>query len=252
MQKPGESRGSIQMRIAIVSDIHGNRRAFDAVVADLRKITPDLIVHGGDLSSGGAHPAEIIDQIQSLGWPGVCGNTDEMLWAPNRLTEFTATLPQLAAIFQRVQDTIPWTIARLGEDRLSWLEKLPARYKCEDLSVVHASPDDCWRAPSQNATEDEFRKVYAPLNAKTIVYAHIYVPFVRCFDGWTVANTGSVSQSYDGDTRASYLVIDDGKLTTRRVEYDVQSEAEDLLQSGVPHADWMAKILLAGKYLPLE
>ncbi len=87
------------MRIAIVSDIHGNRRAFDAVLADLREVAPDLVVHGGDLSSGGAQPAEIIDQIQSLGWPGVCGNTDEMLWAPNRLTEFAATLPQLAAVF---------------------------------------------------------------------------------------------------------------------------------------------------------
>ncbi len=100
------------MRIAIVSDIHGNRRAFDAVLADLREVAPDLIVHGGDLSSGGAHPAEIIEQIQSLGWPGVLGNTDEMLYAPNRLAEFAATFPQLASVFQRVQDTIPWTVTK--------------------------------------------------------------------------------------------------------------------------------------------
>ena len=240
------------MRIAIVSDIHGNRRAFDAVLADLREVAPDLIVHGGDLSSGGAHPAEIIDQIQSLDWPGVCGNTDEMLYAPNRLTEFAATLPQLAAVFQRVEVSIPWTVNKLGADRLRWLEKLPIRYLREDLTLVHASPNDRWRAPAPNATEDEFRKVYAPLNTKTVVYAHIYVPFIRHFDEWIVANTGSVSQSYDGDTRASYLVVDDERLTTRRVEYDVQAEADDLLQSGVPHADWMAKILLAGKYVAPE
>ncbi|HXM14520.1 MAG TPA: metallophosphoesterase family protein [Candidatus Eremiobacteraceae bacterium] len=240
------------MRIAIVSDIHGNRRAFDAVLADLREVAPDLIVHGGDLSSGGAHPAEIIDQIQSLDWPGVCGNTDEMLYAPNRLTEFAATLPQLAAVFQRVEVSIPWTVNKLGADRLRWLEKLPIRYLREDLTLVHASPNDRWRAPAPNATEDEFRKVYAPLNTKTVVYAHIHVPFIRHFDEWIVANTGSVSQSYDGDTRASYLVVDDERLTTRRVEYDVQAEADDLLQSGVPHADWMAKILLAGKYVAPE
>jgi putative phosphoesterase len=240
------------MRIAIVSDIHGNRRAFDAVLADLREVAPDLIVHGGDLSSGGAHPAEIIDQIQSLDWPGVCGNTDEMLYAPNRLTEFAATLPQLAAVFQRVKVSIPWTVNKLGADRLRWLEKLPIRYLREDLTLVHASPNDRWRAPAPNATEDEFRKVYAPLNTKTVVYAHIHVPFIRHFDEWIVANTGSVSQSYDGDTRASYLVVDDERLTTRRVEYDVQAEADDLLQSGVPHADWMAKILLAGKYVAPE
>ncbi len=80
------------MRVAIVSDIHGNRRALEAVVADLRQIAPDVVVHGGDLAAGGAHPAEIIDQVRSLGWPGVRGNTDEMLWAPQRLAEYAATV----------------------------------------------------------------------------------------------------------------------------------------------------------------
>ena len=240
------------MRIAIVSDIHGNRRAFDAVLADLRQVAPDLTIHGGDLSSGGAHPAEIIDRIHSLGWPGVLGNTDEMLSAPNRLTAFAATLPRLAAVFRRVEDTIPWTVEKLGAERLHWLEQLPASHIREELMLVHASPNDCWRAPTPNATEGEFRKVYAPLNAKTVVYAHIHVPFIRQFNEWTIANTGSVSQSYDGDTRASYLVIDNGKLAARRVEYDVQAEADDLLQCGVPHAAWAAKILLAGKYVPPE
>ena len=66
----------------------------------------------------------------------------------------------------------------------------------------------------------------------------------------TVANTGSVSQPYDGDTRASYLVIDGQNITIRRVAYDVESEAKELLGSGVPHAEWLARILLAGKYVP--
>jgi hypothetical protein len=93
------------------------------------------------------------------------------------------------------------------------------------------------------------------------------VPYVRRVTGMTVANSGAVSQSYDGDTRASYLVIDglvmDGPATDmtaehaadgvtcsiRRVEYDVQAEAEDLLRSGLPNAEWMARILLAGRYV---
>jgi 3',5'-cyclic AMP phosphodiesterase CpdA len=57
------------MRIAILSDAHGNLRAFQAVLADLRQVAPDLVVHGGDLAYGGARPAEIIDQVRSLGWP---------------------------------------------------------------------------------------------------------------------------------------------------------------------------------------
>jgi predicted phosphodiesterase len=55
------------MRIAVVSDIHGNRTAFEAVLADLRQTSPDLILHGGDLPHGGSSPAEIVDQIRDLG-----------------------------------------------------------------------------------------------------------------------------------------------------------------------------------------
>src|SRR6266478_1026201 len=91
------------MRIAVVSDIHGNRRAFQSVLGDLRQVAPDLILHGGDLAAGGAHPAEIIDQIRSLGWPGVRGNTDEMLWAPERLTEYAAANPKIAPILAMVR-----------------------------------------------------------------------------------------------------------------------------------------------------
>jgi predicted phosphodiesterase len=53
------------MRIAIVSDIHGNRTAFEAVLVDLRQTAPDLILHGGDLADGGASPVEIVDRIRS-------------------------------------------------------------------------------------------------------------------------------------------------------------------------------------------
>ena len=70
------------MRIAIVSDIHGNRTAFEAVLADLRQTAPDLVLHGGDLADAGSSPVEIVDRIRDLGWQGVIGNTDEMLAMP--------------------------------------------------------------------------------------------------------------------------------------------------------------------------
>lgn len=62
------------MRIAIISDIHGNLPAFEAVLEDLLQSSPDLIFHGGDLATNGANPAAIVDQIRELGWPGVMGN----------------------------------------------------------------------------------------------------------------------------------------------------------------------------------
>ncbi len=238
------------MRVAILSDIHGNRRALEAVLADLRQVAPDLVLHGGDLPYGGTRPADIIDQIRELGWPGVRGNTDEMLWAPERLTEFAAKAPKLAPLLSRIQELIPPTLASIGEERLRWLKGLPQQYAGEGFSLVHASPDDCWRAPMPNASDDELLSTYASLRAPIVVYGHIHVPYIRRLPGMTVANTGSVSQSYDGDRRASYLVIDGETITIRRVEYDVESEAEELLRSGLPHADWLARILLAGKYCP--
>ena len=74
------------MRIAVLSDIHGNRTAFKAVLGDLKRTSPDLILHGGDLADAGANASEIVDQIRDLGWHGVVGNTDEMLFRPESLT----------------------------------------------------------------------------------------------------------------------------------------------------------------------
>src|SRR2546430_472448 len=81
------------MRTAIVSDIHGNRTAFEAVLADLKQTSPDLILHGGDLADSGSSPVEIVDRIRDLGWQGVVGNTDEMLFMPNSLRTLRSKRP---------------------------------------------------------------------------------------------------------------------------------------------------------------
>ena len=65
----------------------------------------------------------------------------------------------------------------------------------------------------------------------------------------TVANTGSVSLSYDGDVRASYLILDGTSASIRRVDYDVEREAQALLSSGLPHAAWICQTLRAGRFV---
>ena len=238
------------MRVAVVTDIHGNRRALQAVVADLKRIAPDLVVHGGDLVFGGTHPADIIDEICRLGWPGVLGNTDEMLWTQKRPIEMAAAHPKLASLLGRLQEMIEPMRARIGDERLRWLKTLPSVYQGDGFSVVHASPKDLWRAPMANATDEELQKTYTELDVPIVIYGHIHVSFVRQLAGMTLANAGSVSQSYDGDRRAAYALIDGENVTIRRVDYDVESEAKDLLRSGLPHAEWLGRILLAGRYCP--
>jgi len=136
------------MRIAIVSDIHGNLAAFEAVLADLKQTSPDLILHGGDLPHGGASPVEIVDRIRDLGWPGVLGNTDEMLFAPASLTGFASQSPQLRPLFAAIEEMAAWTRAALGEERLAWLAGLPRIQVQGPLALLHASPGTTWRAPA--------------------------------------------------------------------------------------------------------
>lgn len=120
------------MRIAVVSDIHGNLTALEAVIADLKTTAPDRILQGGDLAASGSRPAEVVDRIRDLGWPGVLGNTDEMLWAPQRQAELAEKAPHLRSLFQVVFEFIvPATRERLGDARIAWLRSLPAEWREE-------------------------------------------------------------------------------------------------------------------------
>jgi putative phosphoesterase len=231
------------LRIAIVSDIHGNLTAFEAVLADLREASPDVIFHGGDLVQGGARSVEIVDKIRDLGWPGVLGNTDEMLFRPESLTEFGSKLPQLQSLWEVIAEMAAVERDWLGEARLAWLRELPFKQIHGPMALVHASPDSCWRGPMPEATDADLEKTFAPMGQPVAVYAHVHRSFVRPVSGMTVVNTGSVSMSHDGDRRASYLLLDDAWPTIRRVEYDVEREVKALGESGLPHAEWIGRIL---------
>jgi putative phosphoesterase len=236
------------MRIAIVSDIHGNRAAFEAVLADLRQTSPDMVLHGGDLADSGASPVDVIDQVRDLAWQGVVGNTDEMLTRPASLDEYASEMPALKSLFSVVGEMAGATRERLGEERLAWLRSLPPMQTFGSVALVHASPASAWRAPAPEDGEAVLESVYGTLHKPVVVYAHIHRPFISSARDMTVVNTGSVGLPYDGDPRASYLLLDDCLSdkcvpSIRRVEYDVAQELKSLAACGLPHTDWIAKTL---------
>ncbi len=233
------------MHIAIVSDIHGNLTAFEAVLSDLRQAAPDLVIHAGDLADGGSSPAEIVDRIRDLGWPGVLGNGDEMLSRPESLEDFGRESSAPPALWDVVRQMAVATRAQLGAERLSWLGKLPLVISQPAFTVVHASPHTCWKAPPANASDAELEQVYGSLGQPIVVFGHTHLPAVRRMNGTVqiLINTGSVGLSYDGDPRASYVVLDGTTPSIRRVAYDVGREVKALEASGLPHADWVARML---------
>lgn len=245
---PNDERLVVSVRIAIVSDIHGNRTAFEAVLADLRQTSPDLILHGGDLADSGASPIDIVDRVRDLGWRGVVGNTDEMLFNPKALDEFARLSPKVAPLLGPIRDMAAAVRDALGADRLAWLSGL-ARIQIHDpIALVHASPESAWQAPIPDASDAELASIYAPLGQPMAVYAHIHRPYVQRMPGLLVANTGSVSLPYDGDRRAAYLLLDGSEPSIRRVEYDVDRELKALTTCHLPHAGWVAKMLDTGRF----
>lgn len=234
------------MRIAVVSDLHGNRAAFEAVLADLQQVSPDIVFHGGDLADTGSGPVEIVDQIRSLGWKGVAGNTDQMLALPETFESFASKSPKLASLWDVLREMAAATREALGEERLAWLRDLPTVLIRDALAIVHASPNDLWSAPSSQAGDEELNSRYSPLGRPIVVYGHTHLPFIRTIGALTVANSGSVGLPYDGDRRAGYLLIDGLDLEIRRVEYDLAGELRSLRNSRIPHADWVARTLESG------
>ncbi len=233
------------MRIAVLSDIHGNLTAFEAVLTDLRDVSPDLVFHGGDLADTGSGPAEIVDHIRDLGWAGVMGNTDEMLVLPQTLDEFSATSSAPPPLWDAVREIAAFTRVALGDARLEWLRSLPVALTRTELAIVHATPEDVWRTLPETASQRELDSTYIPLGRPTVVFGHTHRPGICVLNGHVqlLINAGSVGLPYDGDLRASYVILDDGRAEIRRVAYDVEREIRAISSRRVPGADWIARML---------
>ncbi len=131
------------MRIAIVSDIHGNRGAFEA---------------------------EIVDQIRDLGWQGVVGNTDKALFRPESLEEFASQSSAPPSLWAAIRDMAATTRAALGEERIAWLRGLLGVLIQGPIALVHASPGSYWRAPGPEASDAGLESVYLPLGQPIAIY----------------------------------------------------------------------------------
>src|SRR5712691_2548982 len=247
---PGHGQTEGSMRLAVVSDVHGNFAALQAILEDLERQHVDQVVHGGDLVTTGPRPVEVLDRVRELGWAGVVGNTDAMLWDATARTEQERKAPGLSGWLHHLVDTLaPWARERLGEERINWLRHLPAEWRLQhQLLVLHASPTELWRAPMPDADDTDLMTVFGAQQADLVVYGHIHRPYVRALVGLTVANSGSGGLPYDSDWRASYVLIENGTVVVRRVEYDLERELSDIRSSGFPLADWLTESQRRGMF----
>jgi putative phosphoesterase len=241
------------MRVAVVSDIHGNLPALEAVIADIEARRADVVLHAGDLALAGCQPAEVIDRIRELGWQGIVGNTDDLLWRPEERRVQLERAPKLRDLLRMLFDVYaPATLDLIGRERTEWLRTLPRERREDEVTLVHASPGDLWRAPGPDAEDSELLATYGGCGTTMVVYGHIHIPYVRSLGRLVVANSGSVGSPFDGDPRASYLLLDHGELQIVRVEYDVEREVSLLLSSTYPDARRLAETRRQGRFVSIN
>jgi putative phosphoesterase len=219
------------LRIVVISDIHSNLEAFQTVIANLPQY--DHLLFLGDLVGYGPQPNEVVEQLQQLK-PAIVlrGNHD-----------YAVSTGDASSFSSYAEEAVRWTRHQITPQNQDYLSNLPSSAKIElnntGLALFHGSPRDSLGEyifpgiPAQSARQ-LIKRARAPL----VLLGHTHMPMLYDFNGEMLANPGSVGQPRDSDQRAAFaiLTMSEGKFTfeVRRVEYDVDSVARQIIRKGLP------------------
>lgn len=238
------------MRLAVLSDIHGNLTGLDACLADLEaQGGSDAIVAAGDLCLDGPKPKKVLQRLEQLGVSCIRGNKDRYVAEGRGEGLEPIEEAQLA-----------WTRRELGEKWIGWLSDLPFALRVGDdanqLLVVHANPttDDEHLWP--DADDATLERLIGDERAAAIAFGHLHLPYVRMWRGKLLVNVASAGLPKDGDPRACYAIFterDGGwQVKHRRVPFDVKKVATQLSDCGIPGSDALIATLRHHRYKRLK
>jgi predicted phosphodiesterase len=247
------------MKIALLSDVHANLQALDAVLADIAS-HPDVAAtyHLGDLVGYQAHPNEVIARLAERGISGVSGNYDSTAAHRYKHCGCRADTPEQEAL---AHESFAWTLANVSETSRAALAALPFRLELKPLGghtsgptlhLMHATPTNNLVYVTADRTDDFLRKMGEQAGAKSgdlVAFGHTHKPWQRDVDGVLYVNTGSVGRPKDGDPRAGWtlLTINESGVSAeqQRVTYDVEGACAAIKAAGLPEA--FAQTLRTGR-----
>jgi putative phosphoesterase len=224
------------VKIGLIADVHANLQALQAVLHDLRCDGVDFILCAGDLVTYGANPQETIALLRAHGIPSVRGNYDHAVALGHETASRTLSSERTEPLKCAA---ICWTNQHL-EPRDKWfLNGLPWRmdfvFDSLHVAVLHAGIEylDAWY---DSKDLEKLALLVSRVDADVLVLGHTHEAFSCQISSRIIVNPGAVGRSIDGDTRASYAVLDTESLEVshRRIEYNIHDAIFAIQQSGMP------------------
>jgi putative phosphoesterase len=210
------------VRVAAISDIHGNLPALEAVLAEIDREGVDEIVVAGDTAHG-AWPAEVVDLLVEQGAMVVRGNADR----------------EVIARSDRYGPLVPWSADRLGERRLAVVRSWPLTVGVSvdvlgDVLVCHSTPSSEDPIYTRITPDAALVETFAGVEADVVVVGHTHMQYDRVLSsGLRIVNPGSVGMPYEGHQGAFWAVLGPD-VQFRHTEYDVEAAAAAIEVIGAP------------------
>lgn len=227
------------MRLAVISDIHGNLPALEVVLADIDRQGVDDLLCLGDLVGYGAFPNEVIELIRNRGIPTIMGNYDDGVGFDRDNCGCQYKDPRLETLGDQ---SLTWTQERVTDENKAYLRTLfPAIRRTiegHECLFVHGSPRKLNEYVYEDRPVETLERIAASAQSDVLVFGHTHLPYQKQVSSVLFVNTGTVGKPKDGDTRAGYVLFE---VTAQRVTpqflrlaYDVEKAAGAVERSGLP------------------
>jgi predicted phosphodiesterase len=233
------------MKIAVLSDIHGNMDAFEKVLEDIERCRPDAVYSLGDNIGYGAEPERVIQALVRLRIPSVLGNHELAVQKPDFLSWFNPA----------ARASLTMTFDMLSPDSMNFVRGLPRHLVAQSLRFVHGFPPDSPTLYGFQVEKRVKRQVIRDLPERICFFGHTHILEIAAYEDGALVdvafqeglnrlqpdhkhliNIGSVGQPRDGDIRAKYVIWDSSEetLDIRCVSYDAQAAAAKIIAAGLP------------------
>jgi putative phosphoesterase len=237
------------MRIGLISDIHGNFTALEAVLANMNEHPVDLLVCLGDVATIGPQPKQVLEKLKGSDCTFVMGNHDSTLLDMSKLLSYQ--------IGQNLAATIEWCAQKLDQSDLDFLRSFKPYVEIpleNDLSLLcyHGSPQSSTDQVLATTTADELARQFSGYDNRFLAGGHTHIQMLRQHEDRLIINPGSVGSPFKTAfesgirpvllPRAEYAIIEykDGVMSVdlRRVPFDMTAFTKILKESDMPSRDW--------------